>query len=222
MVVAEWCRLLRWSGSRRASMQNRIDPLSEVLSRLSNVTGNGEKHRASCPGHRSSSRSLSITRAQDGRVLIHCFAGCEATAVLNAIGLTYRDLFTTHDSRPIRAHRKPNRHDVRAFIKLEAREAARTRRERAPFDHATLRASDVNLARRRANIAFGLSLNPVAAQRWENFEPHDRDPMWPLLYERAFLEATWAWPNASLPELTMHASESAATWLHGEAPFNAR
>jgi hypothetical protein len=36
---------------------------------------------------------LSIARGEDGRVLLHCFAGCATDAILAALKLSRRDLF---------------------------------------------------------------------------------------------------------------------------------
>lgn len=47
----------------------------------------------SCPSHADSSPSLKVTHAEDGRVLIHCFAGCSPGEVLGAVGLSMEDLF---------------------------------------------------------------------------------------------------------------------------------
>ena len=49
--------------------------------------------QAVCPAHRDRSPSLSIREGDDGRVLVHCFAGCQVQAVLAALNLTSRDLF---------------------------------------------------------------------------------------------------------------------------------
>ncbi|MEQ6901814.1 hypothetical protein [Nocardioides sp. YIM 152588] len=48
--------------------------------------------RAQCPAHDSRGFTLSL-RALDDRAVVHCFAGCEDVAVLDAIGLSVRDLF---------------------------------------------------------------------------------------------------------------------------------
>jgi len=42
---------------------------------------------ARCPAHEDRSPSLSITYI-DGRVLVHCFAGCELSDILKALGMT--------------------------------------------------------------------------------------------------------------------------------------
>lgn len=46
-----------------------------------------------CPAHEDRSPSLSVKEADDGRVLVHCFAGCETADVLAALGRTLADLF---------------------------------------------------------------------------------------------------------------------------------
>lgn len=51
-----------------------------------------DKFQARCPAHADKSPSLSIREMADGRVLLHCFAGCEVEAVLGAVGLTFRDV----------------------------------------------------------------------------------------------------------------------------------
>lgn len=54
--------------------------------------GNGPKWSACCPAHDDHNPSLSITENSDGRVLIHCQAGCELSAVLVALELDMLDL----------------------------------------------------------------------------------------------------------------------------------
>ena len=54
-------------------------------------TGAG-KWQGRCPAHQDRSPSLSIREGQDGRVLLHCFAGCTHTAIVAAMGLSTRDL----------------------------------------------------------------------------------------------------------------------------------
>lgn len=56
------------------------------------ATGSG-KWLARCPIHLDNSPSLSITEGSDGRVLVHCFAGCGASDVIAAVGLEWSDMF---------------------------------------------------------------------------------------------------------------------------------
>ena len=66
----------------------------EFVSGLDKVrkTGTG-KWTACCPAHDDKGPSLSIKETDDGRILIHCFAGCAANDVLGAMGLSLTDLF---------------------------------------------------------------------------------------------------------------------------------
>ncbi len=66
-----------------------------ILSKLQKVKGNGTKYRAKCPvrHHSSGDNTLSLLFNDDGRILIHCHAGCEANDVLESIGLSLSDLY---------------------------------------------------------------------------------------------------------------------------------
>jgi len=48
---------------------------------------------ARCPGHDDRGPSLAIRELDDGRVLLRCFAGCQTDDVLDAVGLTFSDLY---------------------------------------------------------------------------------------------------------------------------------
>lgn len=70
------------------------EPIDILLSRLPAYTRAGpSSFKACCPAHDDRSPSLSITRLHDGRVLIHCFGGCGGADVLDAIGMSYGDLY---------------------------------------------------------------------------------------------------------------------------------
>lgn len=60
---------------------------------------------ARCPAHEDKSPSLSISESSDGRVLLHCHAGCGAIDVLTAVGLDWDELFPPSD-RNYHAERK--------------------------------------------------------------------------------------------------------------------
>lgn len=66
-----------------------------LIARLQGVQGKGPRWRAICPAHQSKhgTRSLAIFEADDGRVLLHCFAGCDVESVVGAVGLDLADLF---------------------------------------------------------------------------------------------------------------------------------
>jgi hypothetical protein len=44
---------------------------------------------------------------EDGRVLLHCFGGCETIDVLGALGLEWKDLFSEHSANGHRPRRRP-------------------------------------------------------------------------------------------------------------------
>jgi putative DNA primase/helicase len=67
--------------------------LDSVLSRLKNVRRVGSGWTAVCPAHDDRHASLSISVGDDGRVLLHCHAGCNVENVASALGLEMRDLF---------------------------------------------------------------------------------------------------------------------------------
>lgn len=48
---------------------------------------------ARCPAHADKVPSLTVRAMPDGRVLMHCFAGCEPLDILDAVGLAFTDLF---------------------------------------------------------------------------------------------------------------------------------
>src|SRR4030095_1623732 len=60
---------------------------------------NGQGFSARCPSHEDRKNSLTITEA-DGKILIKCFAGCDAQSVTAAVGLKLSDLFADQKDRP--------------------------------------------------------------------------------------------------------------------------
>ena len=67
-----------------------FDEVIRRLESLGPVTGKGEQRRAACPHHNGrSSRSLSVTRQEQGGALIHCHAGCEYRDVIATLGFDF-------------------------------------------------------------------------------------------------------------------------------------
>jgi len=79
------------------------DQVQTLLSRLDKVKKTGNSSWiACCPSHDDSSPSLAI-KDSDGKILIHCFAGCETIDVIESVGLTFSDLMPekyTKDQKP--------------------------------------------------------------------------------------------------------------------------
>lgn len=99
----------------------RCSPLELVLSRLPDASEAGGEWSSRCPAHEDGRASLSITQGTDGRALVHCFAGCEPSAICDAIGLKVTDLFArastlTPATQPPKSREKPKggrtRHQV--------------------------------------------------------------------------------------------------------------
>lgn len=63
------------------------------------VTGPG-KIIALCPAHPDRHPSLTAREGDDGRVLLKCWAGCSADAVVGTLGLTLADLFPPRPGAP--------------------------------------------------------------------------------------------------------------------------
>jgi hypothetical protein len=52
---------------------------------------------AKCPSHEDGHASLSVSEGGDGRVLLHCFAGCTPEAICEAVGCKLADPFPPRD-----------------------------------------------------------------------------------------------------------------------------
>lgn len=80
--------------------------IDDLLNRLEKVRRTGpDRWIACCSAHDDRSPSLAIRETDDGRILLHCFAGCPVDDVLAAVGLDMSALFP---DRPV-GHRKPER-----------------------------------------------------------------------------------------------------------------
>ena len=67
--------------------------IEDFLSRLEKVERSASGWIACCPAHGDSNPSLSVSES-GGKILVHCHAGCSASAIVEAMGLKMRDLFT--------------------------------------------------------------------------------------------------------------------------------
>jgi hypothetical protein len=84
--------------------------VDELLSQLQRVKPSGtDRWMALCPAHKDvRGRSLSI-REDNGRILLHCFAGCEVLTICDRLGIELKQLMPPDRARPTDAdeHRVP-------------------------------------------------------------------------------------------------------------------
>ena len=97
-----------------------MTPYENVASRLSFHS----RKMARCPAHSDKVASLSVTEFRDGKVGLHCFAGCTTGEICEAIGLSLRDLFPKSSAvLPLKMERRRinvSTAEAMAFISLEA------------------------------------------------------------------------------------------------------
>lgn len=67
--------------------------LEEFLRLLRGVSQKSGYYMAKCPAHDDKKASLSITKGDDGKILLHCHAGCPTESICESLGLTMKDLF---------------------------------------------------------------------------------------------------------------------------------
>lgn len=70
-----------------------MSAVENVLDRLDGIEEHRDYWKARCPVHEDHVPSLSISVGDDGRVLLYCFTGCDTAEIVDAMGLTMRDLF---------------------------------------------------------------------------------------------------------------------------------
>lgn len=96
---------------------------ASLLDRLDGVKSTGRgRWIARCPAHPDKHPSLAVRELDDGRVLVHDFAGCETASILASVGLEFSDLFPERDlGDMVRPERRPfNAIDILRCIGFEA------------------------------------------------------------------------------------------------------
>ncbi len=137
-----------------------------------------------CPAHSDRRPSLSIRGGKDGRTLIRCFAGCEPSAIVQALGLELSDLFEDAPARANRcAPRQVTADDVERELQCELTRIVALDSELCGFEVAEL-ARHRNEARAIIERRFDVSLRREIAPWWE-IDPHAVDPAWKACVEQA-------------------------------------
>ena len=95
-----------------------MSAVDKILPHLDKVrrTGAGT-WSARCSAHDDRGPSLAVRELDDGRVLLHCFAGCDVHDVLAAVDLNVSDLFPP---RAVDLRHKPERRPFPAADVLRA------------------------------------------------------------------------------------------------------
>ena len=77
-----------------------LSKLDEFLGRLEEVRETDRGFTARCPAHKDKSPSLSIGNAKDPRwaFVLYCFAGCDTLAILQAVGMEWKDIAGDDDA----------------------------------------------------------------------------------------------------------------------------
>src|SRR5215203_6996983 len=78
---------------RSKETPSMLADFEDVLDKLSVVSRNGEKAMSFCPAHDDRSNPSLSLRTENGRLLLHCFAGCHPEDIVSEIGLQMKDLF---------------------------------------------------------------------------------------------------------------------------------
>jgi hypothetical protein len=66
----------------------------DVLDKLEVASRNGEKAMSFCPAHDDRNNPSLSLKAEDGKLLLNCFAGCRPEDIVSKIGLRMKDLFS--------------------------------------------------------------------------------------------------------------------------------
>lgn len=75
--------------------------IDDVLEKLGGVRKSGGQYLAKCPAHEDGNASLTVKRGADGRILLHCHAGCSFAEITAALGVTAGQLFPASPNRRV-------------------------------------------------------------------------------------------------------------------------
>jgi len=66
--------------------------IDECVARFQNAEQTKNGYSVKCPAHEDHRNSAHISQGRDGRILIHCYAGCSIEKIVAAVGLTVAQL----------------------------------------------------------------------------------------------------------------------------------
>lgn len=219
IVFAENLHVRRSDGDSDGSIA-LSSPIDVVRNRLEILSGRPPRWRARCPVHGSRGGTLSVRELPDGSVLLHCFFGCRTLEIVKTLGLSMNALFS-ESSVNWRGQRDTMRRRMRstpvpttkAMLRRELARIREEQRARIGYD-PPVTSRTINEVRARVGRIAGVELAPVEAFAWE-CAPHDDDPLWPMLFDRALEQLAWdSDPDCKTPCGTFRAQVLAAGWLH--------
>jgi hypothetical protein len=73
----------------------------DVLDKLEVVSRHSEKAMCFCPAHDDRSNPSLSLKAENGRLLMHCFAGCRPEDIVSEMGLQMKDLLSEGGGGPL-------------------------------------------------------------------------------------------------------------------------
>lgn len=135
-------------------------PIEQVLNALRTVgkeprpSGHGWSCR--CPAHDDRNPSLSISEADDGRVLLHCHAGCEPADVCGALGLKLSDLYVRNP------HWRPERRDSSLVTSGKQR--------KPPVRKSASKSTAICFASAEEALGEAIRANGNTAGHWDYFD----------------------------------------------------
>src|SRR5438046_1314051 len=96
--------------------------INEIAQKLNGVRKSRDGFIAKCPAHDDEKQSLKIDET-GGKVLLNCFAGCPPQAIVEAMGIEWKELFEAPAAK--RSIKRSFSHDgVRYFASPQAKIAA--------------------------------------------------------------------------------------------------
>jgi hypothetical protein len=117
--------------------------VAEFLPLLERVRKTRSGWTAFCPAHDDRTPSLSVKEGDDGRILVHCFAGCPPARITAALGLRLVDLFPPRAEFDYSTFSPPTREERQAAENARLRRGLRAleleqRRTMCALHHASL------------------------------------------------------------------------------------
>jgi len=128
------------------------------------VIWNGtEKIKCFCPAHDDRAPSLHVSILDD-KILVHCFAGCYASDILEIIGLQFKDLFLTSSLNPEKKRQYAKKKNRLETLRILNREMFILTR----FNDSRL--NDSELSRDKNYLKFHPEFRPMPNETWEREE----------------------------------------------------